>query len=320
MSRGLSGCAHDVVHAIHRPMSTSGRSRRLGLLWALFSAVGGALMVIPWKLANEIGDPGISVLLLLLTAAIGSTGLGLAQRVVGRSLPRGFRRIDLAVAAGLAVFTLAGNHASAIAIQSLSPALLNVIMRFDFVFVAVLGWLLLGERVEGRFWIGAAIAVGGLVVLQGPGDVSDFSSFFDSGTFYGIAAAAFFSCMAILTRRFIHRIETVSVNSMRLWFSVIFWFAYNPLPDIAAIPVEQVGYTTLAAIFGPFLGRLALMNSARHLEARITTLATLSTPVMTLVLAFLVLGDWPLLHQLLGGAIMIGGIAIPLLPRPASSR
>jgi len=33
-----------------------------------------------------------------------------------------------------------------------------------------------------------------------------------------------------------------------------------------------------------------------------------------------VLGDWPLLHQLLGGAIMIGGIAIPLLPRPASSR
>ena len=98
----------------------------------------------------------------------------------------------------------------------------------------------LGDDIDGTI-VGAAIAVGGLVVLQGPGDVSDLSSFFDSGAFYGIAAAAFFSCMAILTRRFIPRIDTVSVNSMRLWLSVIFWFAYNPFPDVAAIPVEQVG-------------------------------------------------------------------------------
>ena len=299
---------------MHGGMSTSGRSRRVGLLWALASAVGGAFMVIPWKLANEIGDPAISVLLLLLTAAIGSTCLGLARGATGTRTRRGFRGIDLAVASALAVFTLAGNHASAIAIQSLSPALLNVIMRFDFVFVAVLGWLLLGERVEGRFWIGAVIAVGGLIVLQGPSDMANISTFLDSGTFYGIAAAAFFSGMAIVTRRFIHRIDNVSVNSMRLWLSVVFWFAYNPFPVVDQVPIEQVGYATLAAIFGPFLGRLALMNSARHVEARVTTLATLSTPVMTLVLAFFVLGDWPLEHQLLGGAIMIAGIAIPLIP------
>jgi drug/metabolite transporter (DMT)-like permease len=55
------------------------------------------------------------------------------------------------------------------------------------------------------------------------------------------------------------------------------------------------------------------MISARYVEARLTTLANLTTPVMTLVLAFLLLSDWPQPNELLGGAIMMVGIAVPLL-------
>jgi drug/metabolite transporter (DMT)-like permease len=66
-------------------------------------------------------------------------------------------------------------------------------------------------------------------------------------------------------------------------------------------------------VAGPFLGRLALMISARHIEARVTTLATLMTPAMTLALGFILLSDWPETYELIGGAIMIAGVAIPLL-------
>ena len=55
--------------------TTARENRRHGLIWAFLSAVGGALMVIPWKLANEIGDPSLSVLIMLGVAAIGNTGL-----------------------------------------------------------------------------------------------------------------------------------------------------------------------------------------------------------------------------------------------------
>ena len=55
------------------------------------------------------------------------------------------------------------------------------------------------------------------------------------------------------------------------------------------------------------------MISARHIEARVTTLATLSTPVLTLLPAFVLLNDWPQAHELIGGAIMIAGISIPVL-------
>ncbi len=279
----------------------------------MLSAVGGALMVIPWKLANEIGNPEHSVLLLLGVAAVANSALVIGQRLSsGRA---GFRvgRTELGVAALLAVFTLLGNLASALAIQELSPALLNVLLRSDILFVALLGWLLLGERVERRFWLGAIIAGIGLVVLQGPMGDAGFLGLFGGGSGIAVVAGACFSGLAIVTRRFIHRIDPVAVNAIRLWLAVALWLPFYGIPNFSEIPREQILYATLAAIAGPFLGRIALMISARYVEARVTTLATLTTPGLTLVLAFVLLSDWPEYYELLGGAIMIGGISIPLL-------
>jgi drug/metabolite transporter (DMT)-like permease len=294
-------------------MPTSQNDRRIGLTWALASTVGTAIMVIPWKLANEAGDPANSVLLLLGVAAFGNTALVVAQRLWSGSLRFRIGATEIWVAALLAVFTLLGNLASAIAIQDLSPALLNLLLRADVLFVAIFGWLLLGEKVERRFWLGMLIAVVGLVVLQGPIGAGGFQGLLGSGMGMAVAAAACFSSLAIVTRRFIHQIDPVTVNAIRLWFAVAFWFPFHGIPDISAFPREQVFYSVLAAITGPFLGRISLMVSARYIEARLTTLATLGAPVLTLVLAFLVLSDWPQRHELIGGAIMIVGITIPLL-------
>ncbi len=212
---------------------------------------------------------------------------------------------------------LVGNQLSAWAIRDLSPALMNVLLRTDILIVAVVGWLWLGERVERRFWLGAAIAGIGLVVLQGPPGEVGLAGIARSGTGLAICAAACFSGLALVTRAFIERIDPVAVNMLRLWLAVALWFPFNPLPSLSEIPSAQILHATLAAIGGPFLGRLALMLAARHVEARVSTLCTLTTPVLTLGLAFVLLADWPARYELLGGGVMIAGIAIPLLRRPA---
>ncbi|MCH2170532.1 DMT family transporter [Myxococcota bacterium] len=284
------------------------------------SAVGAALMAIPWKLANEAGDPSHAALLLLATAALVNSAFVFGQRLISGGTKFRLGRLELGVALLLAIFTLAGNLASAHAIQELSPSLLNVLLRAEIIFVAIFGWLLLGERVEGRFWLGAVVAVIGLIVLQGGSVETDLDELLESGAFLAIVAAASFSFLAIVTRHFIHRIDPVSVNAIRLWLAVGIWFPIQPLPNFSDFPVDQILYATLAAIAGPFLGRLALMNSARYIEARITSLVALTTPVMTLVVAFLLLSDWPRPNELIGGAIMVSGIAIPLVTwRPLST-
>jgi len=72
-------------------------------------------------------------------------------------------------------------------------------------------------------------------------------------------------------------------------------------------------YAALAAFFGPFLSRLGAMYSARHVAASTTALAALVTPSLTLVLSWLVLGTLPTTRELAGGAVMLTGVAIPVL-------
>jgi drug/metabolite transporter (DMT)-like permease len=276
-------------------------------------------MAVPWKLANDAGDPAHSVLVLLVVAASGNTLLSLGQKTVRRKSARGFRPIELGVAALLATFTLAGNHLAAVAVQDMSPSMMNLLLRADLFFTAIAAWAVLGERVDRRFFLGGGIAMLGLAVLQGLfGGSGGATGLAATGT--AIASAVCFSGLAVTTRAFIRRIDPVAVNSVRLWIAVGLWFVFNDASAIATIPEDQMLYAAMAAISGPFLGRLTLMISALYIEAHLSSLATLAAPVLTLIPAYLILSDWPLEHQLLGGAIMLAGIAIPLWPRSSEAR
>ena len=280
---------------------------RRGIYWALGATIGIAVFVIPWKIANTLGDTRVNTLILLSAAAVFTTALGGLQH---RSVLR-FRSFDFGFAIALAALTLLGNLASAAAIARLSPALLTVVQRSEVILVALLAWPLIGERIDRRFVIGASIAGCGLVVLQDP-----FSSETHRATGMALAlvSAICFGTMAVLTRKFIARIQLVSVNALRLWLAVGLWFAFNGIPEaLFEISPAQACCACLAAFFGPFLGRLCMMTSARYVEARITTLATLAAPPLTLALAYIVLGDLPQTREILGGLVMLVGISIPIL-------
>jgi drug/metabolite transporter (DMT)-like permease len=142
------------------------------------------------------------------------------------------------------------------------------------------------------------------------------------GTVFAFLAVVCFSAMAVVTRRVIHRVDAVRVNALRLWMTLPFGYVLAGAPtDLASIPLAQLGYAALAAFAGPFAARLCLILSARHVDARITAIGALSAPVISLPLEMLLLGVTPPAHELLGGAIMLGGIAIPLTRRrnPAGS-
>jgi hypothetical protein len=57
------------------------------------------------------------------------------------------------------------------------------------------------------------------------------------------------------------------------------------------------------------------MYALKDIPSTQTTLLGLVTPVVTLLPAFVVFGTVPSARELLGGTIMLGGIALPLLER-----
>lgn len=283
---------------------------RRGLPWGFASAVWIAAFSVPWKLASQYGSAQVNTLILLATAAILSTALMAAQQ---RSLPRptGF---DLQVALGLAVLTLAGNLASAEAISRISPALLTVTQRAEVILVALIAWPVIGERIDGRFWIAVAIAGAGLWILYDPFSGMAVAEARGSGLGFALAATVCFASMAVLTRKVVHRIDVVAVNGLRLWMAVLLWFMANGIPaELFDIGRSQLFFAALTGFAGPFAGRLCLMQSSRYLEARTVTLATLVAPPLTLVFAYIALGDVPTADELLGGGLILVGVAVPIL-------
>lgn len=292
---------------------------RRGVTAALLSALCSAAFLIPWKLATAHGDPNLAVLCLLAFAALFNTVVALFDRSTFKFL-RGNITPTLKLALWMSTLTLAGNWASAESVHRVSSALLAVLQRCELIVVALLGAALLGERVRASFWIGAAIAVTGLVVLQDQ-DSNAQADFDPVGVLYGMASAAFFGTMLVLQRRYINGVHLVALNALRLWFGVALWFGvYRRVPTHAELTTPLLLCAAGAALFGPFLSRLAALVSARYVPASVTVFVALSTPIFTLIIAWLWLGDLPLQHELLGGAVMLVGLSIPAATTLVRSR
>lgn len=272
-----------------------------------------AAFLVPWKAATAHGEPELAVLVMLATAAMFNSGLALVQTVRKARSPTGASwRTTGWVALVFALLTLVGNHASAHAISLISGALLAVVQRCEVLLVAVVGALLLRESVRPAFWIGSGIAVLGLWVLEQPGTGGD--AFDPLGVLMGLGSAACFGSMVLLARGYSERLHLLPFNAIRLWLSVGLWFAVERrLPGTSELPAGLLLNAGLAGFFGPFLARLSLLLSARHLPANVTALTALATPIMTLGMSYLTLGNLPTTRELLGGGIMLVGIAVPLL-------
>lgn len=284
-----------------------------GVLYGLLGAFFSACFLIPWKLATHHGEAKHATLVLLASAALFNT-LAIVPMHNAKAPPLAVWP-TLKLAAVFAALSLAGNSFSAESVHRVSGALLAVLQRCEVLVVGLLGPLLLAERSRPSFWVGSGIAGCGLIVLStragaelGLGPNAD-----PVGALCGLASAVCFGAMNVLTRKYIRRLRPVLLNATRLWLGVLLWFAIERSVPTEALTPSLVLCAALAAFFGPFLSRLAVMQSAHYVPASTTVLASLVTPPTTLLLGFAVLGTLPSAHELMGGAIMLIGVAIPVL-------
>ena len=270
-----------------------------------------ACFLVPWKQATLYGEPRFATLVLLTTAAAFNSGAALLPQLRTHEESKRPLGPTLKLSLVFAVLTLAGNLSSAEAVSRISSSLLAVLQRCEVLVVGLLSVPLLRERVRLPFWIGTATAAIGVVLLQH--ESAGSQTFEPTGVLFGLGSACAFGTMIVLTRRHIHEVSPVLLNAVRLWLSVALWFVVQrALPSAAELPGTLVFFAALAGFFGPFLARLGALFSARGLTASTTAIASLATPVLTLLLSFLIHGTWPTGQELLGGAVLLVGVAVPL--------
>jgi drug/metabolite transporter (DMT)-like permease len=293
------------------PPIRSGTSVARGLWLTVGGAFFAAVYLIPYKAATELAPADQVVLPMLLVAAL----LNSLPLVPGpwsrRPTVRWPSGLSLGVSGILGLVSCLGNEAVARALAHIAPGITAVVLRTQVVFVALGARLILGEPTTPRFWIGAALALGGMGMLRWSGNAATLTIW---GRVWALVGAASFGSMQVVVRRFIHQIDPLLVNTLRLWLAAAL-LALLPgrVASLANTSATVWALCAGAALAGPILSRLLLMAALRHIPAALSSLALFTQPVFAYVLAAPVFGARPGVLEAAGCAVVLCGISLPAM-------
>jgi len=187
-------------------------------------------------------------------------------------------------------------------------------------FVAVGGWLLLGERVTRRGALGIGVALVGMVGLSfGPAiraalDPAVATTGAAVGTQYGnilalvaaVAVAGYYLAGRSLRRRLgVVPYATVVYAVCAL---VLLGVAVGRGMALLAYPPHEWALFVAMALGPGVLGHTVINWALGHLESHVVSVTLLGEPIGSTVLAALLLAETPSVGTLLGGAVVLAGI------------
>lgn len=197
-----------------------------------------------------------------------------------------------------------------------------VLVSTQPVFVAFLSGALLGESATRRQWLGIAVAVGGAAIIAwgdfglGPRALL--------GDALALAGALFVSIYYVIGRRLRRDLD--------LWWYILLVYgiaalvlvlAIGVMPDVPLTGFPRRDWVIFAALAaGPMmLGHTAVNYALRYLRAYVANLALLTEPIGATLIAWLLpaIAEVPGPQVVVGGALILGGIAVTVLGREAAA-
>jgi len=225
------------------------------------------------------------------------------------TFPRG-RVLRVGVVSGVALGAHFGFWISSLDYTSVAASV--VLVCTQPVFVAILAYLVFGERTSPLSFLGILIALAGTAVIASDGSVG-------SATFYG-NALALLGAVAVAVYVLIGRsLRTTGVSVLPYSIVVYASAAATLLPATILGGVPLWGYPgetwfwLWAVTLGPqILGHTVLNWALRYVQASVISGTILAEPVVSALLAWLVLSEKPGLATLLGGVVVLLGLLLLL--------
>ena len=280
----------------------------VGTWLSVGAAFWGAVFLIPFKQAGLSAPRPTVVLTMLLAAAVANT---IATLVQTRGRLR-IQRRGVLVAVVLALCTILGNIGVVSSLGRIEPAITSVILQTQVILVAIMELVFLRERLSRWLIGGCVVALIGFALMQAPWQANHSADII--GMAWAFLGAGMFGIMLVVLRHSITHIDPLSVNALRLWMSVLLMVCW-PGAVTGAISMDaSIWLLALAAgLAGPTISRLMLMAAVRRLSATQTKLTTLMSPLFALGLGMLAFGTMPSGHELIGGCVLLSGVALPLI-------
>jgi drug/metabolite transporter (DMT)-like permease len=225
------------------------------------------------------------------------------------------RAVWLAIIAGVffAGDLLAWHHA----VDQVGAGLATVLGNLQVIVVALVAWLVFGERPPRSVLLGLPIVLAGVVLISGVlgGDPYGLNPIL--GVVLGIVTAISYAGYLLIIRRGSNDLRRpagpVAISTAATaGVAAIVGLTLGGLDPVPSWPSH--GWLIAVGITSQSIGYLIISLSLPRLPAALTSIILLAQPVATVVLARVLLEETPSPEQLLGVTLVIAGIAIATVP------
>ena len=238
--------------------------------------------------------------ILLLVAGAESRRLGAMSR----------RALAVSAVAGLffAVDLLSVHSA----VDVIGAGLGTVMGNLQVVVVAIVAWVLWGERPRREVLVAIPIMLFGVVLISGIVGAGHYGADPQLGVAIGLITATAYAGYLLVIRRASpdHRPAgpVVVATAVTAVVAVVAGLVAGDLDLVPSLPAH--GYLIALGVLSQSIGYLAIQASLPRLPAVIASVLLLVQPVTTVALGAVLLTELPSPAQLVGVVLVIGGIAL----------
>ncbi|MBI2780372.1 MAG: DMT family transporter [Chloroflexi bacterium] len=225
------------------------------------------------------------------------------------------RTVGLAIVAGVffAGDLLSWHHA----VDAVGAGLATVLGNLQVIVVGLIAWLVFKERPPRPVLLALPVVLVGVVLISGVVGTGAYGVNPSLGVGLGFFTAIFYAGYLLVIRRGSHDLRRpagpVAISTAATAVvAVVVGVLLGELDPIPAWPSH--GWLALLGITSQSIGYLIISISLPRLPAALVSIILLAQPVATVILARILLQEDPSIEQLLGVALVVGGIAIATVP------
>jgi len=210
-----------------------------------------------------------------------------------------------------------------IGLQWVPASTAGLVLASEPVWLLLLAAVFLGERVSRRCWAGAAIALGGVAVLAGPGVLSSRGGRELAGVSLIALGTLLFAAYTLMLRPLSRACGPVPATAASTVAGSLFYAAFAGTVtsgQFGRLPAAGWGELAFLAIGSNVVGILAWNLAVVRLPGQRASLLLYLEPLVSVAGAVALLGERLSPGVAAGGALILGGIAATWTPGPRDKR
>ncbi|HKE13556.1 MAG TPA: DMT family transporter [Kofleriaceae bacterium] len=196
------------------------------------------------------------------------------------------------------------------AVRLTSVANCMVLVNFTPVFVIVIAYFVLRERQSAASVAAVAVAVAGAVVLVGASYTVGGDRLLGDGL--ALSSAFIYSIYMVLTKTLRRWVPAARLLTWHTGLSFAFLVPVVALADAQVFPTTARGWVIVVglAVMSQLIGHGLMTFSMKRVAVGVSSMSTLVIPVLSSAMAWTLLAEPVHLHQLVGGCLVLLGVAL----------